>query len=272
MKNILILTSGNISKIEAFGGFDGVTLASFNDVCYTSEGLHLKLKSGEDLRDFNIIYFRFVGKSLEVATLVSDYAKRHDIQIVDRLYTNSQLMPASLGKSIEIRKLIEAGIEIPKTVFGDFSKMNFPFVVKSTTGQRAREVWLVKDKEELIELLEKIDKKKFYFAQEFIPNAKRIRALVIGEKCVGAILRHSKWNKDDTKETLDPIPEDVSKMALDAARAVDMDICGVDILVNSKTNKKYLIEANAAPSWKLINKYCGLVVEEEIIKYLSSLV
>ncbi|OGM78679.1 hypothetical protein A2366_01910 [Candidatus Woesebacteria bacterium RIFOXYB1_FULL_33_9] len=59
-------------------------------------------------------------------------------------------------------------------------------------------------------------------------------------------------------------------LALKSAKAVDLNICGVDILINSKTNETYVIEANAAPSWKLINKYCGVVVEDEIIKYLSS--
>lgn len=269
MKNILILTSGNVNKISAFAR-DGVTLASFKDVSYTSEEMGLKLKTGEDIKDFSIIYFRIVGKSLEIASLVADYAIKNGIKIVDEMYETSHLLPISLGKSLEMRKLNESGVKIPKTVFGDFSSMSFPYIVKSTSGQRAREVWLVNNEAELDELKKKFEKGKFYFAQELVPNARRIRALVIGDKVVGAIVRHTKWNKDHTKITLDPIPDEVSKLALDSAKSVQLDISGIDILVNSVTNEMYVIEANAAPAWELINKYCKVNVEDEIIKYLQT--
>ena len=109
---------------------------------------------------------------------------------------------------------------------------------------------------------------KFYFAQEFIPNAKRARLLVIGDRVVGGILRQTKWNKDETKVTLNPVPEDMAKLAIQATNAVGLEICGVDLLVD-EDKKLYVIEANAAPSWKLINKYCSVSVENEIIKYLQ---
>lgn len=267
---ILILTSGNVNKIEEFNGFDGVTTGSFSDINYSSDSNDLKFKE-ESLTKYQVIYFRMVGKSLEVATLVADFANKNNIKLVDELYSNSLLMPMTLAKSIEMRKLYEAGIRIPKTVFGDFSKIEFPFIVKSTSGQKAREVWLVKTIEELDKLkTDKFEKGKLYFAQELIPNARRIRALVVGDKVIGAIVRHTKWNKDHTKITLDPIPEDVSSLALNAAKAVGLNISGIDILVNSETNEMFVIEANAAPAWKLINKYCNVSVENEIIKYLQT--
>lgn len=270
MNKILILTSGNVNKIVDFANKEDITLSSFNDVCYTSEDTKLTLRSGEDIKDFKLIYFRVVGKSLEVATLVAEYAAKNSIRIVDRMYETAHLLPVSLGKSIEMRMLYEAGISIPKTVFGNFSSMTFPYIVKSTSGQKAREVWLVKDETELEELKKKFEKGKFYFAQELIPNARRIRVLVVGDKAIGAIVRHTKWNKDETKLTLDPIPEDVAKLAIDSAKAVGLEISGIDILVNSVTNEMFIIEANAAPAWKLINKYCQVNVEDEIIKYLQT--
>lgn len=269
MNNILIITSGNVNKIADFER-EGVTLASFNDISYTTDDMKLTLPSGADVKDFKIIYFRMVGKSLEIATLVADYAKQNGIQIVDEMYETTHLLPISLGKALEMRRLNEKGIRIPKTLFGDFSKLSFPYIVKSTSGQKAREVWMVKTQEELDELKKKFEKNKFYFAQELVPNARRIRVLVVGDKAVGAIVRHTKWNQDHTKETLNPIPEDIAKLAVDSAKAVSLNISGIDILVNSETNEMYIIEANAAPSWKLINKYCGISVEDEIIKYLQT--
>lgn len=271
MVKILILTSGNVSKLDEFKKFDDVAVGSFKDVNYDSESNELRFKS-DDLRIYKLIYFRMIGKSLEIATLVADYCFFYNIKIIDEMYTNSNLMPVSLGKSIEMRKLSEAGIKIPRTVFGgELNKLPFPFIVKSTSGQKAREVWLVNNQEELDKLKkEKFVKGKHYFTQELIANANRIRALVVGDKVIGAIKRQGKWNKDHTKITLDPIPNEVKELALNSAKAVGLNICGVDIIINSVTNEMYIIEANAAPAWKLINKYCGVSVEDEIVKYIQT--
>jgi glutathione synthase/RimK-type ligase-like ATP-grasp enzyme len=269
-KNILILTSGNVAKIEEFKNFDNVTVGTFKDINYSSDSADLKYKDSS-LKEFDLIYFRMVGKSLEIATLVANFAVKSNIKLVDELYSNTNLMPMTLAKSIEMRKLYESGISIPRTVFGDFSTMEFPFIVKSTSGQKAKEVWLVNSQEELDTLKSnKFEKGKFYFAQALVPNASRARLLVIGDKVVGGILRQTKWNKNHVKETLDPIPEDMANLALKSAKAVGLNISGIDILVNSQTNEMFVIEANAAPAWKLINKYCNVSVADEIIKYLQT--
>ena len=180
MNKILILTSGKVSKLEAFS--DSVDKASFNSVWFNVDNNKLML-GDKDLKDYEVIYFRMVGKSLEVATLVSEYARKNSMQTVDKSYTDSILMPSSLGKSIELRKLAEANVPMPKTVFGKLDELPFPFVVKSTTSSRAREVWKVENEEDLERLKkEQFKLGKFYFAQEFIPNAKRARLLVIGDR------------------------------------------------------------------------------------------
>jgi len=267
-KSVLILTSGKVSKLDDFKD-KGVALGSFSDINYSSDSNILRFKN-MDLKDFSLIYFRMVGKSLEIATLVVNYAIKNNIKLVDEMYANTTLLPVSLGKSLEMRRLDESGIKIPKTVFGDFSNMQFPYIVKSTSGQKGKEVWLVKNQEELEILKTKFVKGKLYLAQELIPNARRIRALVVGDKVIGAIVRQTKWNKDETKITLDPIPVDVEKLAVLSAKAIGLNISGIDILVNSETNEMFVIEANAAPAWKLINRYCKVNVEDEIIKYLQS--
>lgn len=267
MKKILILSSGNKDKLIDFKE-EYVDLASFNDINFTSEEKDLFV-GDKNLKEFKLIYFRMVGKSLEIASLVANFARENRIKIVDKMYSKSHLLPISLGKTLEMRQLVKSTIPIPKTVFGDFNKLKFPYVVKSTTGQRAREVWLVKNIEELAILQASLDRSKFYFAQELIENARRIRVLVVGKKAIGAISRSTKWNKLPEKITINSIPKNIENLAIKATNAVNLDICGVDILVDDITGKMHVIEVNAAPSWKLINKYCGVSVEDEIIKFLQ---
>lgn len=261
LDKILILTSGDAKKLNAF---ENVAKASFDDISFSSASNTVKV-AGKDLRNFKVIYFRMVGRSFETASVVVEYARKNKIRIVDKVYSDRSLFPVSLGKSIELRKLIEKGIPIPKTYFGKVNKLNFPYILKSTTGQKSLEVWLIKNKKDLDEVPK--TRNKIYFAQEFIPESKRIRILVIGNKVIGGLLRGTKWGKEKIKQVLDPIPKKVSDLALRATRAVGLDICGVDILV-AKNNRMYVIETNAAPSWKSIKEQCGKDVENEIIEYL----
>ncbi len=273
---ILILTIGKIDKMEGFKvaskklGIE-VDLATFGQVSFklTKDSSGEVFVKGTPLSKYNIIYFRYVGRALEIATVVAKNANDNRIKIVDSIYEKSLLTPLSQSKLVELIKLKQAGIPIPKTVFGDFPRLKFPFVVKCTTGQKSREVWLIKNNEELEDLQNKFIPGKFYFGQELIPNAHRIRVLVVGSKAIGAIVRYTKWYRDETKETLLPIPKDIAKLAIDTSKAADLDICGVDILQDVVSKKLYVIEANAAPVWKLINNYCSVIVEEEILKFLN---
>ena len=70
-------------------------------------------------------------------------------------------MPLSLGKSIELKKLMDANVPVPKTVFGRMDKLPYPFVVKSTSSQRGREVWKVDNGSMMKDLRSRMDKNKF---------------------------------------------------------------------------------------------------------------
>jgi len=286
MKKILVLTSGNISKIEAF---EGAEKASFDDINFSSESRKV-LVGNKDLKNFDTIYFRLVGRSLEIASLVSDYAKKNNIKVVDRVYTDSGVFPITQSKAMEMKKLSDAGVAIPKTFFGSLvaiqnnSSFKPPFVIKSTSGRRGREVYCPKNQKELKELVAKLQKEekegKRFFAQEFIPSEDRVRLLVVGGNVIGAIRQYTKWRKrlgsykpeeDGAKISEFIFNAKLENLALSAVSAAGLDVCGVDVLFDQKTKKAYVIEANAAPSWNLINKYCGVSVESEILKFLQTI-
>ncbi|CAN5348959.1 RimK family alpha-L-glutamate ligase [soil metagenome] len=297
MNKILVIVGGKKRKLndfkEAAKNLDvDVKLASLSELNYASSSPY-KLKIGaSDVADFKLIYIRVVGSHLEDATLLANYAKEKGIKVVDSLYEEAHLMPSSLGKSIETAKLIKAGISMPKTFFGSLTNIvskakeefGFPFVVKSTTGKKAREVWSPNSEEELIELLinlKKLEKNNHmrFFAQEFIAGSQRTRVFVIGENAVAAVTRPTKWRRRfidkvngevpvGEKKAIVPVPAKDAEVALSAAKVLGLDIAGVDILHKDNSDELFVLEANAAPSWKLIKKDTDIKVEEEILKFL----
>lgn len=296
-KKILILVGGSTKKLDSFASQAKnldieLKLASFSEIEFLpTNGVH-GLNIGEnDLSSFDVIYFRMLGKRLEDATLIANYAKKKGIKIVDLLYTKSLLMPASLSKIVELEILISAGLPVPEIYFANLESitknsakiLGFPFVIKSTSGKKARDVWSPQSKKELTVLIdvlkERENKGERFFAQKFISASQRIRALVVGKEVIGAITRPAKWrrrlanNLEEQKAAI-KLTSNLNNLALEAARAVSLDICGVDILLDDNTlhdssNKAYIIEANAAPSWKAIAKDTGINVERKILEFLS---
>ena len=91
-KKILVVAGGPVTKLDAFRdtakgmGLTNVVCASLYDLHYYSEGTsgELVIKIGNhDIADFDIVYIRVVGKRLEIASVLVDYAKSHGVRLVD---------------------------------------------------------------------------------------------------------------------------------------------------------------------------------------------
>jgi len=300
-RKILIITGGNVSKLDGFKEAaeklkTNVTLASFADINYGYKNVDdFMLKVGNnDISSFDIIYIRMIGKRLEDASLLVQYANSHAIKIVDRLYKTELLYPSSISKAVETKKLIEAGIPMPVTFYGSLEyvikkakeELEFPFIIKSTSGRKAREVWLVESEEDLRvkkQMLADLEKNGMrFFSQAYIATSQRVRVMVLDGSAIAAITRPTKWrgrieskltkaNPKGIRGKIDPIPSVYKNISESAAKAAGLDICGVDILHEDDTRNIYVIEANAAPAWKLIRKDWGIVMEEEILKWLAKI-
>lgn len=299
-KKILIITGGPIKKLDDFKEVMSkskvkFSLASFSDLEYYSGEKEFTLRvKGEDVKNYDAVYIRMIGKRLEDASLLVNYAIENGISLVDKVYNKAYLMPSTISKAVEMKNLINAGISIPPTFFGSLAMIDdraekilgFPYVIKSTMGKKARDAWAPKDKKALGELVSELREREKrgerFFAQKLIYASQRARILVIGDKAIGAITRPTKWRKrwtekvdgeypEGKKEALNPVPNMYAKIAVKAAKSVNLDISGVDILEEDGTGRLYVIEANAAPSWKLIKKDTGINIEEEILKFLASL-
>ena len=283
-KKILIITGGGKKHLAAFGG--AATTASFSDLNYDTKGEGHLMVGATPLSDFGLIYVRLVGKRFEDLALLVNEAKKLKLQVIDRVFVDSGFARLPISKLLETRILTQAGLPTPRTISGRLTEIakkgllafGFPFVLKSTTGKQGHEVWSPRNEEELSKLIEELapqeKKGKRFLAQEFIEAPKRIRALVIGGKVVGAIQRPTRWRKrffsrEVEKKAINPIPKNVARLALEAAETLMLDIAGVDIL-EGKGGALYLLEVNSAPRWQAIKRDTGVNVEEEILKLLKA--
>lgn len=283
-KKILVITGGGKRHLSAFE--KEATVASFSELNYETVEKGGLMVGARPLSDFGVIYIRLVGKRFEDLALLVREAKLLGIPVIDRVFTHSGFARLPISKLLETKILSEAGLPIPKTIFGRLREIvekgpalfGYPFVLKSTTGKQGHEVWAPRSKEELDNLLSKLSdeekKGKRFLAQEFIKAPKRIRVLVIGDKALGAIERPTRWRKRFSQEAvkaqgLREVPNKIASLAKDATRALMLDVAGVDILEDME-GRFYLLEVNSAPRWEAIKKDTGLEVEAEILAFLEN--
>ena len=91
-----------------------------------------------------------------------------------------------------------------------------------------------------------------YYLQQYIHNDRDYRVFVIDGTAVGAIMRTSDTFAHNIHQggcgiALEIIPEEMANIASSAARAMEIDYCGVDLLDH---NGSYtVLEVNGTPNW-----------------------
>ncbi|NMX21441.1 tetrahydromethanopterin:alpha-L-glutamate ligase [ANME-1 cluster archaeon GoMg4] len=111
------------------------------------------------------------------------------------------------------------------------------------------------------------------YLQEFVPNPGRdIRVFVVGEEAVGAIYRVSlsgsfvsNWRPGGTP-VKGEFTEEMRELAVRATKAVGADFAGVDLIEGEEG--LFVLEVNATPSGKGINRACGIDVTKRIVDLL----
>lgn len=109
-----------------------------------------------------------------------------------------------------------------------------------------------------------------YYVQEYVKNDRDFRIFVIGNKAVGAIQRISPHlthniHQGGTGMALDTIPADMADAAETAARAVEADYCGVDLL--PLNNGGYTcLEVNGTPNWHCMTAPIPRLIAEYLVE------
>jgi RimK family alpha-L-glutamate ligase len=195
----------------------------------------------------------------DVRSQMSDGSKKKPI-IVDPLVKNGK--PSMACKAWQMLALKNAGIEVPKSVYGslwylyesmksqisdlkcqeDKIKFDFPVILKGSGGDRGTRVFKADNLEQLEKLVRDLRKSETeegrrYMLQEYIPNDGDYRVLVLGEKVLG-VMKRSSQSKDEFKNNysvggkveIAELPKDIKQLAVKAAKICGLAVAGVDVM------------------------------------------
>jgi ribosomal protein S6--L-glutamate ligase len=195
--------------------------------------------------------------------------------------------------------LMDAGIPVPKMALIENSEMiehavkevggQFPVILKLLSGSQGIGVSIVESLASLKSVLQtmwKVDPDVEVMIQEKIDADNDLRIHVLTKKFNSPhpndddaiILGSMKRNKVDkdfrtnhslggTVEKIKITPEQ-EKISIDSARAVGCNWCGVDLMVDKKTGKNYVLEVNASPGTQGLKKATGINVVTDIIDFI----
>jgi len=238
---------------------------------------------GEDLAQFDVIIPR-----------IASYMTRYGTAIVRQLemqgvYTSSSsiAITRSRDKLRSLQLLAKAGVGIPKTVVSrnstDIDDLleklgGTPVIIKLARGTHGNGVVLAESKKAAKSVLQ-----AFYLTnedgtnillQEYIKESAGtdIRVFVVGGRVVASMKRQSL--DDDFRSNLHKggegttikLTEEERKMAVKAAKAMGLNIAGVDMMRSERG--PLVLEVNASPGFG-VEKVTGRDVATKIIEYIE---
>lgn len=267
-------------------------LVSYNNVTFETETGKISLRE-KDVNDYDVLFFRTTGKHWEEVDLIINSIKREDIVVIDPLVKFGK--PSYACKAWQMLALKEAGIEVPKSVYGSLwylyevmekglGYFTFPVILKGSGGDRGTRVFKANNLKELEKLVRDLRKSETqegrrYMLQEYIENDGDFRVLVLGEKVLGVMKRartaknefRNNYSAGGTVEVAE-LPEEVKELAVKSAKVCGLAVAGVDVAFRNYDVKKPVIwEVNKGPQFKGFMKATGIDVPSEIVKYLVSL-
>ncbi len=234
----------------------------------------------EPLDDYDALFVRAIpAGSLEQIIFRVDALHRLE-NVGVRIVNPPTTIERTVDKYYTSSLLEDAGLPTPRTVVTErFDEAMAAFreigdvVVKPLFGSEGRGMVRVCDEDIAYRVFRALELGRYvYYLQEFIPHANEdIRAFVIGDQVVAAMIRRSDSWKTNVAQGAEAEPlalsAELEEMSLRAARALDADYAGVDIL-RSERGEVYVTEVNGIPGWAKLRQVTGVDVAELLVEYV----
>ena len=198
--------------------------------------------------------------------------------------TSSLALTRSRDKLRSVQSLSRV-VDIPKTVFASNKSSSkdvielagsTPLIMKVLEGTQGKGVVLVDSElsaKSVLDAFNGLDVN--ILIQEFIKeaNGEDIRVFIVGGKVVGAMKRTAKSNEFRSNlhqggiATIHKLTRKEKSTAINAAKAMGLSICGVDII--SSKRGPLVLEVNSSPGLEGIEKSTGVNIAKEIMLYIE---
>lgn len=198
---------------------------------------------------------------------------------------DSTSITRSRDKLRSLQILSRSGIGLPVTSYAHSSRMtekiikmvgSAPCVIKLIEGTQGKGVILADTHKAAESVIDGFRQMKAHFlVQEFIKesNGRDIRAFVIGDRVVASMMRTAKegefrsnLHRGGTAKPVD-ISEEEAAMAISAAKALGLNVAGVDLLRSSRG--PLVLEVNSSPGLQGIEASTGLDIASMIIEHIE---
>ncbi|TMA27907.1 MAG: RimK family alpha-L-glutamate ligase [Deltaproteobacteria bacterium] len=242
---------------------------------------------GKELRGLSVVLPR-IGASVTAAGLA--VVRQLEAQGVP-LLNGAAAIARSRDKLAALQQLAAAGVRIPRTVLarggGEVKDLvaqvgGLPAILKLIQGTQGVGVMIAHSEAEVESILSTLwDLGEQILLQEFVAESRGsdIRALVVGERVVGAMRRAAKSGEFRSNlhrggaGTALTLSRDYEEAAVQAARVLGLDVAGVDLLESADGPK--VMEVNSSPGFEGLERATGLdvagAIVEEAVKKASDL-
>lgn len=237
--------------------------------------------TGRDISSFDLVYFELWYKAQQQALAATRYLDTKSVPY----FSNELSGILPITKIGELAVLADKSIPLPNTfissareikkVFKSDPPINFPLIIKAADGYGGKNNHLVKNYNELKDILDNNKDIKFVL-QQFISNDCDYRCIVFGGKIAlvlkrtrdknsGSHLNNTSAGAEGEVISVDILPLDAQEAVLKAAKVLNrFEFAGVDLMLEKDTNKPYILEVNQTPQIEI-----GAEVDKKITALLD---
>ncbi len=236
---------------------------------------------GVDLESLDLLFVRSLpGGSLEEVIYRVDALHRLESLGV-RVINSASVIERTVDKLFTLCLLERAGLPVPATVTCEkfdqameaFEELGGDVVVKPLFGSEGRGMVRVSDPDMAYRVFSALEQQRYiFYLQEFLPHANRdYRLFVVAGNVIGAMQRTGRNWKSNVAQgaQVAPLEPDsvMESLALDAAKVVEAEYLGVDIL-RTVDGRNMLLELNGIPGWRGFQKATGIDAGNVLVDHI----
>jgi ribosomal protein S6--L-glutamate ligase len=268
---------------RAAAGKHALSVVPFSEMqASLQEGKLRVTTAGIDLAEYDAVLVRTMPPgSLEQVVFRMDLLQR--LQAAGVVVLNApRAVEAAVDKFLTSAKLQAAGLHTPRTIccqtpdeaLAAFHQLGGDIVLKPLFGSEGRGLTRLNDEAlatRAFKMLAQLG--AVLYLQEFIPHeGYDLRLFVVGEQILAMRRRNPlDWRTNVSRGATTEACEataDLCDLALRAARAVDAEVAGVDLLP-ARDGSLYVIEVNAVPGWKALAQTLQLDIAALVLDYVA---